>query len=48
MQKKQRKLIISILVCVCYLCAIYAYKAEDYIERIDAIKKEKFEKGTKK
>ena len=26
----------------------YAYKAEDYIERIDAIKKEKFEKGTKK
>ena len=28
MQKKQRKLITSILVCVCYLCAIYAYKAE--------------------
>lgn len=26
----------------------YAYKAEDYIERIDAIKREKFEKGTKK
>ena len=26
----------------------YAYKAEDYIERSDAIKKEKFEKGTKK
>lgn len=30
MQKKQRKLIISILVCVCYLCAIYACKTEAF------------------
>ena len=28
MRNGQRKLITSILVCVCYLCAIYAYKAE--------------------
>jgi len=28
MQKTQRKLIISIMVCICYLCAIYSHKME--------------------